>query len=118
MLPLAEAELNYRLESQAHKLIFFIVCGKVANLLGINACQDLGLVTFGPAVHKISPAEGSTQQILFQYKEQFDDKLGKLPIKYNITTISRKGPDPKHYLSMFSKNLPELLSCSGILGLL
>lgn len=53
-------------------------------MLGINACHNLGLVYFGRAAHKLCLVDGPTQQLLSQYKELFNDKLGKLPIKYHI----------------------------------
>ena len=68
------------------KLNFFIVPEKVTSLLGINACQDLGLVSFTEKVHRCSPSQETTEQILAQYKELFDNKLGKLLLKYSIVT--------------------------------
>lgn len=81
---LGETELNCIVDSQSHPLKFFIVQGESATLLGINTCHDQGLVSFGPAVHQVSHTEDSTQQILSQYKELFDNELGMLPLKCNI----------------------------------
>lgn len=52
-----------------HKLNFFIVQGKVTALLGIDAHQDLGLISFAEEVLQLSPAQDTTEQILAQYKE-------------------------------------------------
>lgn len=57
-------------------------------LLGIDACQDLGLVSFAEEVHQLSPAQDTTKQFISfsQNKELFDNKFGKLPHKYSIVT--------------------------------
>lgn len=45
-------------------------------LLGIQACQDLGLIFFDQSVHKLLISVDPMKE----YPDLFDDKLGKLPV--------------------------------------
>lgn len=77
--PLGKADLKCTVNEQTKNLMFYIIHPNSETLLGISACHDLGLVYFGRAVHKLCLTEEPTQQLLSQYKDLFDDKLGKLP---------------------------------------
>lgn len=50
-------------------------------LLGIQACQDLGLIFFDQSVHKLLISVDPMKE----YPDLFDDKLGKLPVTYKIS---------------------------------
>lgn len=79
------AMLSCCLKEQHHTIPFFIVDSDVQPLLGFRACVDMGVVRMSPAVHQVtmdSNADFRTQT-LRQYKDVFDDELGKLPVTYS-----------------------------------
>lgn len=76
--------LQWGLNGQNHSLPFFLVNQDVQPLLGFRACLDMGIVTISPDVHHVS-MEGSTEDILTEYKDLFTDELGELPITYSMT---------------------------------
>lgn len=76
--------LQCGLNGQNHSLPFFLVNQDVQPLLGFRACLDMGIVTISPDVHHVS-MEGSTEDILTEYKDLFTDELGEFPITYSMT---------------------------------
>lgn len=84
LIPIGVADLLCHLATRPYKLPFYIVKGKVLPLLGVDACIDMGLFSFGTATHHLMPTLDSTQRNLVDYKDFFDDELGKLPLTYSM----------------------------------
>lgn len=61
--PHSKADFKCVVDNIAKNLIFFfnVVKSNSETLLGIHACQDLGLVTFRRAVHKLRLSDEPTQ---------------------------------------------------------
>lgn len=58
---------------------------EVPSILGADACHDMGLISFNPSVCPLTIGCDFTHHILTQYKDLFNDMLGKLPVRYTIT---------------------------------
>lgn len=80
VLPIGVVELQCHLAPRSYKLQIFIVKGTVVSLLGIDACLDMGLVSFCKAMHQLALVPDSTQRIFADYNDLFIDELGKLPV--------------------------------------
>ena len=81
LVPVGKATLNCKVLKAVRPLSFFLLDGKCAPLLGIQACQDLGLVNFHRDIRMVQ----QPLDPLVEYPDRFDSKLGKLPCSYKIS---------------------------------
>lgn len=66
-----------------HELTFYVVAGKYTPIIGLVDSMKLNLLKVNHnLVHAVSP---ETVPELEEFADLFDDKLGKLPVKYKMT---------------------------------
>ncbi len=67
-------------------LVFHIVDRNVPTILGLQDALKYKLIQLHPAVFEVNEDESAfSRSVKQEFKSLFDDKLGKLPIKYKMT---------------------------------
>ena len=88
--------------NKKHELLFNVIDKNVKSIIGLSDSLKLNLVSLGKEVFEI---KNNVFDPLVEYTEVFEDKLGKLPVKYKITMdlsvspvtrSARKLPLPLH----------------------
>ena len=91
---IGSAILKCKHKQENHNLEFHVVETNVKTLLGLKDSLQLGLVTLSSEVFEVQEvlSQQLPQGILSEYSDLFEDKVGKLPIKYKITLDTEVSP--------------------------
>ena len=75
-------EMNCQSSNRSHKITFHVVDKKVTTLLGLQDTLKLDLIQLSENVHQLTEVKDTPE--LQEFKDLFDDKVGKVPVTYKM----------------------------------